>query len=955
MRLGKLPKKSKTATPAGDDEHKPQHISGVTVIGQVSLDLISTVYEPLIQDVAARQMENYATELADYEEAVSTTTTESVEIQADGTTITIQRPPLEPLFASTQVLEEFLETLHDTSDHFFPPTKSSSSSNGGGYKIYANAAKFERMLDEKYGIFRPFITNHPEIEHTIRSLQRQYAMGQFSPLRSQPPPIPRSTAIIILFMMQRGGVHWQVLVLTSLLFLVGLQPWALVGLVALGHALVQKRKHRAIGGMSDRIRLVDAYYHHEAVSANAMEENVPDMDARKQLALMTPVGEAIPDKGEIDTTAFDTIIIGHGAGTLFAGSLLSRAGRKVLVLSPRTDASGCLELEQCGSRSKFSGIPFDVEASNIAKISSMQRFLAPALSTTTDAQGGIRFAQIGTERDGFAFDILSIPGVGTDRPDQMTPFVLKASGASSLMNDAAIYLGDGWPDMDGGIGNSTVGAYLSACEAINASASAYYVSKIIPDNVNTLRSDSQFYESAIRHTAPFVNKCFPVNAHTRSLMAGIGMKGENIKPNATSMAAHVSNVCAASSGEGMHYPVGGPRALCKALANVIQKSGGKVVAGAVVRELLFDNDTAEGTVDSTKPEEGPPPPRCLGVKLQDGREISFNAARYADESRPAPAIISCVGLVDTFIRLLNEDTRTKYKVPRGLPALSERRPVFKVLFALKGTANELELTGADFYRLPNATIAVDRVDESGEICFGDIGGADEGTDIEADAIDVQINQDESVDETLKHGERKKGRRLKFQAGESWIHIAFPSAKDPSFESRHGKISTCVVTIEADDDFVTAFDTKPRLFLMNKETAASPAEKKRLLDRVTRDLLDTYPQLVGLIEHSEVRGPFQRGLSHNPERYAAKGVRPETPYPHLFVGGSDLTIGESFAGEAVAGWLVANQVVGYSAADHLFLQKNLTTDLERFLESPSVSADEDLAVPWQAQVEAAALS
>ena len=96
---------------------------------------------------------------------------------------------------------------------------------------------------------------------------------------------------------------------------------------------------------------------------------------------------------------------------------------------------------------------------------------------------------------------------------------------------------------------------------------------------------------------------------------------------------------------------------------------------------------------------------------------------------------------------------------------------------------------------------------------------------------------------------------------------------------------------------------------------------------------------------QLLGPLQRGLSHNPERYAAKGVRPETPYPGLFVGGSDLTVGESFAGSTVGGWLAANAVVGYSAIDHLFLQKNVTSDIEQYLELPVVLDQPDVAVPY----------
>lgn len=101
----------------------------------------------------------------------------------------------------------------------------------------------------------------------------------------------------------------------------------------------------------------------------------------------------------------------------------------------------------------------------------------------------------------------------------------------------------------------------------------------------------------------------------------------------------------------------------------------------------------------------------------------------------------------------------------------------------------------------------------------------------------------------------------------------------------------------------------------------------------------------------MQGPFPKGLSHNPERYAAKGIRADTPYPGLYMGGSDLTVGESFSGSIVGSWLVANAVMDYGALDLLFLEKNITSDLERFLEPPipSEDPDSDVAVPYTPKV------
>jgi hypothetical protein len=54
----------------------------------------------------------------------------------------------------------------------------------------------------------------------------------------------------------------------------------------------------------------------------------------------------------------------------------------------------------------------------------------------------------------------------------------------------------------------------------------------------------------------------------------------------------------------------------------------------------------------------------------------------------------------------------------------------------------------------------------------------------------------------------------------------------------------VVTVEADDDFVTAFDTKPKLFVVNKEPAGTAGDLERLSERIRKDLFEIYPQLKG---------------------------------------------------------------------------------------------------------------
>ena len=954
MRMGKPEKVRRgqiaPTTVDGDGKTNPKHASRGSVVGKLSPDIISTVFTPELQLKAKESLERYSEELMHYDDAVkayeAAIQQTEVEIDANGNQRQTEElplkpiPPKVPLYKSEYWLNEFDSMLKESSDYF--------QTKNGGWKAHARAARFERIMDERYGRFRPLLKKYPELETMVKSMQRKYATGYFSPIRQGKPPIPKSTAVIILFMMQRGNLRWEVTVLSVLFFLIGLQPWALVVLVAGGQALMDSRKRRPLKPMKAHMPSTNPYY---AVDFSNEEKNLTEEEeAEKEKQhkidmLKQPVGTKLGGQDIFDASKheYDTIILGSGPSTLYTGALLSRTGRKVLVLSPKEDASGCYTMTG-------SDVPFDVETSNVARCALTQKLLSPAIASCNDYQGGVRFAQIGSAADGYAFEILSVPGMGGESSqNEGVPFILRADGARSLVEDAALSLGDGWPGLSlEDAGNSATAAYIQACNSINTTASAYFSSKMLPENAKSLQKSDLYQEATVRYASAFLDSGFPLNAHARSLMAAIGLKGENLKPSQASMGPHVTNVCAAMSGEGMHYPLGGPRALCCALQKVIEENGGSVLTGVPFGRLMFEGENDSSKSDA---EKSSTPPRCIGVQLLDKREIKFDMKKFEDAGYK-PAVISMVGMISTFIRLLPNECRDNHGTPVGLPALGERRPVLKILFSLKGSAKDLNVTGADYYRLPNAALAQDEMDSAtGQVKLGTIGGQDNIEQIEETEIEKAGEATESTDDDTDKTPTKSSKN-KYEAGSSWMQISFPSAKDPSFESRHGKVTTCVVTIEADDDFVTPFETKPKLFAVQRGKGKTHGDYMWLMEKVRGDLLSTYPQLQGKIAGCEMVGPLYRGLSHTPLRYAAKGVRPESNYPGLFVGGSDLTVGENFSASLVGGWLAANAVAGYQPIDLIYLQKNISSDISAFLELPDIpgEGEEDLAVDYVPQEE-----
>ena len=1110
-------------------------------VGQLSSNQISSIYAPLFFELAIRQSEEHASEMLRYEEELSMIRSLEEKMVGDEDDRVVEDimpegkgngegnstllPPLPSsgmfLFASRTSMENFEEgILNPTMKHFGMDSSVGSGRSKRGspvppWKVHANAAKFERLLDEKYGRLRPFLTSHPEVETFLRSTQRQYHRGEFSPFRPGDPPLDFKASLVLLFMMHRNSVRFEVTALAGLFLLVGLQPWALVMLVvAARYEILKRRKRKVAGWMDDRnkVKLTRSYYdavYQEEEQNNNLKESCndtkvetvsTDKSVAKHDLLLRPVGTSLTDNEAFDAKsndhgeAYDTIVVGSGPATLFASALLSRTGRTVLVLCPDEDASGVqmikenVNISQNGdsvdddnkggknktkekSKGDWTNVPFDIASNNLSHISSQQQLLSPALATSTDAQGGVRFARIGSEADGFATDVLSIPGVGgggdvinnggaavldgegnafapalaSKSSSWSLPFPLRG-GALGIAEDAAATLGDGWPGStnqdDGGekqqsnqIGNSSLMVYTTACEGINVSSDDYYLTKLMPQFVNKFRKDPPYGEAGMRYASLFLDKVLPLNAHVRSLAAGMGMRGECLPPGNTSMAVHASNVSALASPEGFAYPVGGPRALCMALATIVEQNGGKIMTDVDIDEFLFhekietnqesndcedeggdgdndgnnsnDNSNKNGIIigscnakkestnnkkkkkvkknDESKSEEKSEidsnsndcdtkssKPRCHGVRLKDGRIMSVG---HDDEDA---AIVSMLGFMETFVFHCSDDLRSKHGVPAGLPVLTERRPQLHFMYGLRGNAENLGLTGADWYRLPNAALAKDGVDPTtGQIKLGTIGadmledeneeegGCDPAAPTSSDLEKINnstlsdscgsrvagrdkqgrtriIAKSPTADNTSRS--KRQTRRKKFTSGYSWMKVSFPSAKDPSWRERYDGKSTCVVTVEADDDFVRMFDTSPKLYSITK---FGPGECQRLRERVEKDLLETFPQLKGVIECTRVHGPARMGLSHTPQRYAASGIRPDSPFPGLFLGGSDLTMGDSLSASNLGAWMVANAVVKYSYFDHLFLHKNITNDILQFLEHPIKKKrdSEDIAVPF----------
>ena len=154
-----------------------------------------------------------------------------------------------------------------------------------------------------------------------------------------------------------------------------------------------------------------------------------------------------------------------------------------------------------------------------------------------------------------------------------------------------------------------------------------------------------------------------------------------------------------------------------------------------------------------------------------------------------------------------------------------------------------------------------------------------------------------------------------------VYISFPSAKDPSFQTRYpGRATIEVITLAAPDWFEPWAGTR-----WQRRGAEYAAFKARLAERLLAALYRHVPQVRGKVDRTELSTPLSTrhfsghpggemyGLSATPERFRLR-LRAQTPVPGLFLTGQDL----SMAG-------VVGALFGGALAASAVLQRNVLKD------------------------------
>ncbi len=250
---------------------------------------------------------------------------------------------------------------------------------------------------------------------------------------------------------------------------------------------------------------------------------------------------------------------------------------------------------------------------------------------------------------------------------------------------------------------------------------------------------------------------------------------------------------------------------------------------------------------------------AYGVEMEDGRVLE------------ASMVVSNAGVLNTFGRLLDEQGRSKVDASRRLSTLRPSLAHASLYIGLEGTAAQLNLPQANYWIYPD--------------------------DYDHDRTVARFMEDDAAPFPV-------------------VYISFPSAKDPQFEARYPGRSTIEIVTLMPYDRVSQWAGAP----WKNRGDEYEALKERYAERMLEQLFRFEPQTKDAIVYRELSTPLSTqhftayqngeiyGLSHDPNRFEQRFLRPQTPVRNLYLTGQDIcTCG--VGGAMFAGFLTASAVTG----------------------------------------------
>ncbi|MEQ9364409.1 MAG: NAD(P)/FAD-dependent oxidoreductase [Leptospirales bacterium] len=336
---------------------------------------------------------------------------------------------------------------------------------------------------------------------------------------------------------------------------------------------------------------------------------------------------------------FDVIVVGSGMGGLTAAALLSKAGKRVLVLEQHYTAGG---FTHSYTRK---GYEWDVGVHYIGEVHKPHSPLRKLYDLITD--GKLQWSYMDE-----VYDRIVIRGA-------------EYKFRAGVENFKAELLGH-FPDA-----GAALDQYVNLIREVNYLAMpALVAQKITPEflsGATAFVTDPLVKKFFCRTTVDVLSE---ITSDKKLIAVLTGQWGDyGLPPGKSSFGMHA--MVAHHYMDGGNFPVGGAANIARTIEKVIEKGGGKILVGKEVQEILIDKTTA------------------YGVRMEGGDEIL------------APRIVSATGYFNTYGRLLPRSVAENMGLAAKLKNLKPSVGHICLYTGLKTPRSELNIGNGNIWIYPD--------------------------------------------------------------------------------------------------------------------------------------------------------------------------------------------------------------------------------------------------------------
>jgi all-trans-retinol 13,14-reductase len=506
--------------------------------------------------------------------------------------------------------------------------------------------------------------------------------------------------------------------------------------------------------------------------------------------------------------SYDVIIIGTGLGGLATAAFLSKTGKKVLLLERHYTAGG---FTHTFKRKDFE---WDVGIHYVGQMQNPGSAMRKLFDYISDGQ-------MKWEDMGEVYDRIIIG----DRKYNLV------KGLKNWKKKMLEY----FPEE-----KEALEKYISLIFAANKAGRNYQMEKALPPMVSRFIGGflkNPLYKYSDKTTYEILNSITKNKELIKVLSGQYGDYG--LPPKKSSFYMHA--ILVSHYFGGGSFPVGGSSQIVKTIDPVIEKAGGTILTNAEVDQVIIENNVAKG------------------VLMKDGR--SFFAGK----------IVSNTGVINTFKKLLPDESIKKHHLDQKLQKINPSVAHVCLYLGLDGSPEELKLPKTNLWIYPD--------------------DCDHDTCVERYAKDT---------------------RQPFPV----VYISFPSAKDPDWKNRYPGKSTIEIIAPVPFGIFTRWNGTKWMKRGDDYIALKEKFTKRLLDELYRQL----PHLKGKITYTELSSPLTTqffvnyekgeiyGVDHTPERFRQDFLKPRTPIKNFYLTGQDI-VSCGIGGALFSGVLTATAMTG----------------------------------------------